>query len=170
LVAYFARLTVEDTLEILKNLLRLNIRANLQIVVQICTKYSEQVGPEKIIELFETFKSYEGMFFYLAGVVNTSEDKIVHNKYIEAAAKIGQFQAVQTMVKESKHYDPEKIRDFLKVNYSQNLCIFVSEFNEFTPSKLLGNNIKVKEKFCVLFVHSSLFSQVHVSVSLTCNI
>jgi len=114
LVAYFARLTVEDTLEILKNLLRLNIRANLQIVVQICTKYSEQVGPEKIIELFETFKSYEGMFFYLAGVVNTSEDKIVHNKYIEAAAKIGQFQAVQTMVKESKHYDPEKIRDFLK--------------------------------------------------------
>jgi hypothetical protein len=29
-----------------------------------------------------------------------------------------------------------------------------SDFNEITPSKLLGNNIKVKEKFYVELVHS----------------
>jgi hypothetical protein len=28
------------------------------------------------------------------------------------------------------------------------------DFNEITPSKLLGNKIKVKEKFCVVLVHS----------------
>jgi hypothetical protein len=31
---------------------------------------------------------------------------------------------------------------------------FISDFNEITPSKLLENNIKVKEKFCVVLVHS----------------
>jgi hypothetical protein len=34
------------------------------------------------------------------------------------------------------------------------LCIFVFDFNEISPSKLLRNNIKVKEKFCVVLVHS----------------
>jgi hypothetical protein len=28
------------------------------------------------------------------------------------------------------------------------------DFNEISPSKLLGNNIKLKDKFCVVLVHS----------------
>jgi hypothetical protein len=32
---------------------------------------------------------------------------------------------------------------------------FVFDFNEITPSKLLENNIKVKEKFCVVLVHNN---------------
>jgi len=114
LVGYFARLSVEDTLDVLKNLLRLNIRANLQIVVQVCTKYSDAITAEKIVELFETFKSAEGLFYYLGSIINTSQDPIVHNKYIEAAAKAGQFREVERVVRESNYYDAEKIRDFLK--------------------------------------------------------
>jgi len=114
LVQYFSRLSVEDSLEVLKNLLRLNIRQNLQIVVQVCSKYSEQLGPAKVVELFELFKSYEGLFFYLGSQVNTSTDPVVHNKYIEAAAKTGQFREVERMVRESKHYDAAKIKEFLK--------------------------------------------------------
>jgi hypothetical protein len=34
------------------------------------------------------------------------------------------------------------------------VCIFVFDFNEITPLKLLRNNIKVKEKFSVVLVHS----------------
>ena len=34
------------------------------------------------------------------------------------------------------------------------VCIFVTDFNEISPSKLLRNNIKVKEKFSVVLVHS----------------
>jgi hypothetical protein len=30
----------------------------------------------------------------------------------------------------------------------------VYDFNEISTSKLLGNNIKVTDKFCVLLVHS----------------
>lgn len=33
-----------------------NIRQNLQIVVQVASKYHEQLGDEPLIELFEGFK------------------------------------------------------------------------------------------------------------------
>jgi len=114
LVTYFARLSVDDSLECLKNLLRVNIRQNLQLVVQVATRYSAQLTPTKVIELLETFKTFEGVFFYLGGIVNTSEDPVVHNKYIEAAAKTGQVKEVERVCKDSNFYEPEKIRDFLK--------------------------------------------------------
>ena len=41
-------------------MLRANIRQNLQVVVQIATKYSDILGPVKLIEMFESFKSFEG--------------------------------------------------------------------------------------------------------------
>jgi clathrin heavy chain len=60
LVNYFGRLSVDDCIECLKAMLQANIRQNLQVVVQIATKYHEQLGTHKLIELFESFKSYEG--------------------------------------------------------------------------------------------------------------
>ena len=60
LVNYFGRLSVDDCVECLKAMLQANIRQNLQVVVQIATKYHEQLGTPKLIELFESFKSYEG--------------------------------------------------------------------------------------------------------------
>jgi clathrin heavy chain len=42
-------------------MLRVNIRQNLQVVVQIATKYSDILGAVKLIEMFELFKSFEGM-------------------------------------------------------------------------------------------------------------
>lgn len=47
-------------MECLRAMLQANIRQNLQVVVQIATKYHEQLGTGKLIELFESFKSYEG--------------------------------------------------------------------------------------------------------------
>jgi hypothetical protein len=38
--------------------------------------------------------------------------------------------------------------------------------NEITPSKLLENNIKVKEKFYVVFVHSLRFQREHLETTL----
>ncbi len=37
-----------------------NNRQSLQVVVQIATKYSEQLQPLNLIDLFESFKTYEG--------------------------------------------------------------------------------------------------------------
>jgi clathrin heavy chain len=61
LVNYFGSISRDSSLDILKELLARNIRQNLNIVVQICTKYSDPLGPENLIKLFEDFKSFEGI-------------------------------------------------------------------------------------------------------------
>ena len=61
LVNYFGTLSVEDSMECLKAMLTNNIRQNLQICVQVATKYHEQLSTNSLIELFESFKSFEGM-------------------------------------------------------------------------------------------------------------
>ncbi len=48
----------------MQEMLRVNISQNLQVVVQIATKYSDVLGPVKLIEMFESFKSFEGEFFF----------------------------------------------------------------------------------------------------------
>ena len=57
---YFGSLSVEDSIEALRAMLQANIRQNLQICVQVATKYHEQLTTTALIELFESFKSFEG--------------------------------------------------------------------------------------------------------------
>lgn len=83
LVGFFGTLSVEDSLECLKAMLTANIRQNLQICVQIATKYHEQLSTKSLIDLFESFKSYEGLFYFLGSIVNFSQDSEVHFKYIQ---------------------------------------------------------------------------------------
>nr|AQQ11752.1 clathrin heavy chain 2 [Chara australis] len=113
LVEYFGTLSREWALECMKEILLVNPRANLQIVVQIAKEYSEQLGLEECVKIFEQFKSYEGLYFFLQPLIATSEDKKIHFKYIEAAAKMNQLQEVERVTRESNHYDPEKVLDFL---------------------------------------------------------
>ncbi len=61
-------------------------------------RYNEQIGAEPLVELFEGFKCYEGLFYYLGQIVNFSQDALVHFKYIEAAAKCQQFKEVRYCV------------------------------------------------------------------------
>lgn len=60
LVNYFGSLSVEDSLECLRAMLQANIRQNLQVVVKIASKYYEQLSTNGLIDLFESFKSFEG--------------------------------------------------------------------------------------------------------------
>ncbi|KAJ6625007.1 clathrin heavy chain 1 [Mycena sp. CBHHK59/15] len=114
LVNYFSRLTTEQSMACLQEMLRVNIRQNLQVVIQIATKYSDILGPVKLIEMFESFKSFEGLYYYLGSVVNLSEDPEVHFKYIQAATRTGQIREVERICRESNHYNPEKVKNFLK--------------------------------------------------------
>ena len=91
-----------------------NLRQNLQVVVQVATKYSDLLGPARLIELFEQFKSFEGLYYYLGSVVNLSQDQDVHFKYIQAASRSGQFSEVERICRESNYYNPEKVKNFLK--------------------------------------------------------
>jgi len=114
LVTFFGTLSVEDSLECLKTMLQANIRQNLQVCVQIATKYHDQLSTNALIDLFETFKSFEGLFYFLGSIVNFSQEPEVHFKYIEAACKTGQIKEVERISRESNCYNPERVKNFLK--------------------------------------------------------
>lgn len=107
-------MSVEQSLDCMREMLRLNIRQNLQVVIQTATKYSDLLGPVRLIELFESFKTFEGLYFYLGSIVNLSEDPDVHFKYIQAATKCGQIAEVERICRDSNFYNPEKVKNFLK--------------------------------------------------------
>ncbi|KAI6215352.1 hypothetical protein M3Y94_00375700 [Aphelenchoides besseyi] len=114
LVNYFGRLSVSDSLDCLKAMLQANLRQNLQIVVQIASRYAEQLQTQPIIELFETFKSYEGLYHFLGSIVNYSQDPDVHFAYIQAATRTGQLKEVERICRESNCYNPEMVKNYLK--------------------------------------------------------
>eukprot|EP00053_Salpingoeca_punica_P012105 m.107985 g.107985 ORF g.107985 m.107985 type:complete len:1673 (-) comp15857_c0_seq1:337-5355(-) len=114
LVNFFGTLSVEDSLDCLREMMRTNIRQNLQICVQIASKYHEQLSTNALIELFESFKSFEGLFYFLGSIVNFSQEPEVHFKYIEAACKTGQMKEVERICRESNVYNPERVKNFLK--------------------------------------------------------
>uniref|UniRef100_A0A672LGN0 Clathrin heavy chain n=1 Tax=Sinocyclocheilus grahami TaxID=75366 RepID=A0A672LGN0_SINGR len=114
LVNFFGALSVEDSLECLRAMLSANIRQNLQICVQVASKYHEQLSTQALTELFESFKSFEGLFYFLGSIVNFSQDPEVHFKYIQAACKTGQIKEVERICRESNCYDPERVKNFLK--------------------------------------------------------
>ena len=114
LLNYFGKLSVEQCLDCLNEMLRVNIRQNLQAAIRISQKYSDLLGPTNIIDLLEKYRTAEGLYYYLGGIVNVSEDKDVHFKYIEAATKMGQIQEVERICRESQYYDPQKVKNFLK--------------------------------------------------------
>ncbi|KAE8723368.1 Clathrin heavy chain 1 [Hibiscus syriacus] len=113
LVEFFGTLSREWALECMKDLLLVNLRGNLQIIVQVAKEYCEQLGVDACIKLFEQFKSYEGLYFFLGSYLSSSEDPDIHFKYIEAAAKTGQIKEVERVTRESNFYDAEKTKNFL---------------------------------------------------------
>ncbi|XP_012517058.1 PREDICTED: clathrin heavy chain 2-like [Propithecus coquereli] len=114
LVSFFGSLSVEDSVECLRAMLSANIRQNLQLCMQVASKYHEQLGTQSLVQLFESFRSYEGLFYFLGSIVNFSQDPDVHLKYIQAACKTGQIKEVEQIWRESSCYDPEHVKNFLK--------------------------------------------------------
>ncbi|KAI0164895.1 clathrin heavy chain-like protein [Xylariaceae sp. FL1272] len=114
LLNYFGNLSVEQSLDCLDAMMKANIRQNLQSVVQIATKYSDLLGPTRLIDLFEKYRTFEGLFYYLGSIVNLSQDADVHFKYIEAATRMGQANEVERICRDSNYYNPEKVKNFLK--------------------------------------------------------
>ncbi|KAG0638061.1 armadillo-type protein [Tuber brumale] len=114
IVEYFGRMSLEQSLDCMREMLRVNIRQNLQVVIQIATKYSDLLGANRLIDLFESFKTFEGLYYYLGSIVNLSEDPDVHFKYIQAATICGQMSEVERICRDSNFYNPEKVKNFLK--------------------------------------------------------
>lgn len=57
---------------------------------------------------------FSGLYYYLGSIVNLSQDPEVHFKYIQAATRTNQIREVERICRESNHYNPEKVKNFLK--------------------------------------------------------
>ena len=149
---YFGTLSAEHALECLKVLLQHNQAFNETIVVNVATKYHERVGTNEVIQLLTDFKSWKGIFFFLGGIVNSSQDSNVHFKYIQAAAKMNQIKEVERVCRDSSVYDPEEVKTFLlEANLPDprpliQVCDrhgFIDELTSFLYGKSLLNYIEV---------------------------
>jgi len=74
---------------------------------------------------------FTGLFYFLGSIVNFSQDQDVHFKYIQAACKTGQIKEVERICRESNCYDPERVKNFLKVKYFSFLASTYSFFTHF---------------------------------------
>ena len=88
---------------------------NVAVAAEAAVKISESgiVPQQDIIKIFESLGSIDGMFMYLRQVITTAEDPDVYYKYIEAAAKLNHLTEVERVIRETKNYDPEKVKNFL---------------------------------------------------------
>lgn len=91
----------EDCLSCMGEMLRFN-RQNIQTVVNVCVSNLQKLGAGNIVKMFEGVGSHDGIFFFLGTVINSTNDKEVHHKYIEAAAKCGQFRAIEEVIKNKR--------------------------------------------------------------------
>ncbi|CAK7913259.1 clathrin heavy chain [[Candida] anglica] len=114
LVAYFGQLNVQQSVACLKELLTQNMQQNLQVVIQVATKYSDLIGPLTLIKIFEDYKCVEGEYYYLSSIVNLTQEPDVVFKYIEAAAKMNQTKEIERVVRDNNVYNGEKVKNFLK--------------------------------------------------------
>ena len=112
LVKYFGTMSPDWAIDCLRELLVSNPRQNVNVVVQIAGTYWKELGIDALINLFNETNSSEGIYFFLAVVVNTCEDPDIHFRYIEAACKLGNWEEVERMCNESQHLPAERLRDY----------------------------------------------------------
>jgi clathrin heavy chain len=118
LLEFFGRMTPTNCIDCLRDLLRFNLTANLRLVVEVAKKWNDYLTPDALLALFEEFKSYNGIYFYLGSFVNFTDKKNVVFKYIEAATKLNQTKEVERVCRENEHFDAKEVKEFL---LSQNL-------------------------------------------------
>ncbi|MBK8156947.1 MAG: hypothetical protein IPK55_13670 [Streptococcus sp.] len=70
--------------------------------------------------MFEGFGAFDGEYYYLGHILPHTEDKDIYFKYIVSAAKLNKIDEIEQIVRQSTHYDPEKVKDFLMEAKLQN--------------------------------------------------
>lgn len=114
LVKYLSKLNSNQLVICLKELLNNNSKSNLQLVIQIAIKYSNLIGPNVLISIFDEFKCVEGLFFYLSSIVITTQNPEVVFRYIQVTIKMNQYNDLEKILKENNIYNGEKVKNYLK--------------------------------------------------------
>lgn len=114
---YFGTVHPDSQLEVLKELLVSNPRANIRLCVNVAAQYTDNMGgPKNVIPVFEAVpKVPDALFYYLGSIVGFSDVPEVHNRFIQIAIELQQYSDAEKVTRESNFYDPEKIKNFLKM-------------------------------------------------------
>ena len=112
LVNYLGRLTPENCLICLHELLHSNPIQNLQVVIEAASRYNQRIPLTELVKLFETYGNNNGLFMFLSRVINQIKDPEIVFKYICAGVITNNFQEVCRVVKENDNYDPKKVLEF----------------------------------------------------------
>uniref|UniRef100_A0A7E4VKZ1 Clathrin heavy chain n=1 Tax=Panagrellus redivivus TaxID=6233 RepID=A0A7E4VKZ1_PANRE len=114
IVEFCGKLSAEDCFECVQELVKHGGPERVQLATLIANKYSDFLGSDKIIKLFETYRQNGALFYYLQSIVNTSTDPEVHFKYIQAAVRNKQMKDAERVCRDSQYYDPQQVIAFLK--------------------------------------------------------
>jgi clathrin heavy chain len=112
-VTYFGKLNRDQSIALLKDMMSRG-PSNMQVCVEVAKKYTDELGAEELVKVFENAKATEGLYYYLGAVVNFSEDPTVHFKYIQSACMLGQFKEAERVCRDSNIYKPEQVKEYLK--------------------------------------------------------
>jgi clathrin heavy chain len=104
LLEFFGRMTPANCLDCLRDLLKFNLQVNIRLVVEVAKRWNDYLTPDALINLFEEFKAYNGVFYYLNSLVNFTEDPNVVFKYIEAATKLDQLKEVERVCRDNDRF------------------------------------------------------------------
>jgi len=114
IVEFCGKLSAEDCFECVQELIKHGGPERVQLATLIATKYSDFLGPDKIIKLFEDHRQNGALYYYLKSIVGQSTDPDVHFKYIQAAVRNKQIKDAERVCRESQYYDPQQVIAFLK--------------------------------------------------------
>jgi clathrin heavy chain len=112
-VEYFGKLNREQSIMLLKDMMGRGPQ-NMQVCVEVAKKYHEELGSEQLVQVFESNRATEGLYYYLGAIVNSSEDPFVHFKYIQASCMLGQFKEAERVCRDSTVYIAEEVKEYLK--------------------------------------------------------
>merc|ERR1719343_388555 len=111
-VTFFGKLNREQSIMLLKDMMSRG-PSNMQVCVEVAKKYHDELGSEQLVQVFESNKAVEGLYYYLGAIVNFSEDAFVHFKYIQSSCMLGQFKEAERVCRDSNIYVPEEVKDYL---------------------------------------------------------
>ena len=112
LVNYLGRLTPENCLICLHELLHSNPIQNLNVVIEAASRYNQRIPLAELVKLFETYGNNNGLFMFLSRIINQIQDPEIVFKYICSGVITNNFQEVCRVVKENDNYDPKKVLEF----------------------------------------------------------
>lgn len=71
---YLGKMEKDDCLSCMAEMLKYN-RQNIQTVVSVAVKNISTLGAGNIVKMFESVGSFDGIFFFLGTVINSTTDK-----------------------------------------------------------------------------------------------